>query len=304
MSFKTWMRGLAIAVVAFASCASARAAVITLQNQNSSATFFTTDADIVANPGRSLGLDEWRVDGVDHMSQQWFWYRTGSQTKENPVDGTGGLAHIASTPLDLDGDSLNEFLISDYSDNEIAITPEQFSLQFRYLLTGGAAGSNNSDLVEVVRVKNLGATPMTFNLFQYVDFDLNDDAGNDRLVITGSPVNTATQSDPINVIGETVVTPPPQHFEAALYPSIYNRLNDNVTDVLADVAGPIAGDATWSFQWDFSGVLQLPPGGVAIISKDKNLRPGDGGVLPEPSTFALGGIGLVALAAMRRRRAA
>ncbi len=298
MKFASRTRLFALAAAVLGLCSSvSQAAVVTLSQDNSSATFHTEAAD-----GGTLGLNNWTVDGTNHMWQQWFWHRTGSQTREWPVDGTGPLAHVSTTSLDLDGDAADDFLIAKYRDGETSITPETFSIEMRYLLTGGSAGSNNSDIVEVIRIQNHGNEPMDFHLFQYVDFDLNDSFGDDKLVLSGSPVNTATQSDPINIIGETVVTPPPQRWQAAFSGVISARLGDDDIDNLDMSVGPIVGDATWAFQWDFAGGFRIPANGVAIISKDKNIRPGEGGIVPEPSTIALAGMGLIGLLAVSRRR--
>jgi hypothetical protein len=298
LSLRHW--ALVAAVLGILSSVS-NAAVVTLSSDNSSATFHTEAAD-----GGTLGLNSWIVDGTSHISQQWFWHRTGSQTREWPIDGTGPLAHVSSAALDLDGNPGNDFLIARYRDGETSITPETFAVEMRYLLAGGTAGSNNSDIVEVIRIQNLGNQPLDFHLYQYSDFDLNGSAGDDKLVLTGGPINTATQSDPINIIGETVVTPPPQRWEVGIYPAILNNLNDGDIDDLSGATGPISGDATWSFQWDFTGGFRIPAGSVAIISKDKNIRPGEGGIIPEPSSVALASIGLVSglIALARRRRKA
>lgn len=294
-----WMRTMALAAAVLGICSSlSHAVVVTLGNGNSTATFHTEAAD-----GGTLGMNTWDVDGVDHMFQQWFWYRTGSQAQENPVDGTGPLVHASTTSLDLDGNPGDDFMVARYRDGETSVTPETFALELRYLLTGGTVGSNNSDMVEVIRIQNLGNLPLDFHLYQYVDFDLNGSSADDKLVLTGAPVNTATQSDPINIIGETVVTPPPQRWTVGIFPTVRDALNDGDIDNLDNAVGPIVGDGTWAFQWDFAGGFRIPAGSVAIISKDKNVRPGEGGIVPEPSSVALASMGAVGfLAALLRRR--
>ena len=143
MSFKPWLCLVALTAAVLASSSRmSQAAVISLQNHNSTAVFHTEAAD-----GGELGLNTWNVDGKDHMFQQWFWYRTASQTQENAINGTGALAHVSSTAIDLDGSAGDDYLQSDYADNETVITPEKFTVQLRYLLTGGTAGSDTSDIV-------------------------------------------------------------------------------------------------------------------------------------------------------------
>lgn len=268
----------------------APAAIINLASANSTATFHTEAAD-----GAELGLNTWNVDGTDQMFQQWFWYRTGAHTQENRVDGTGELAHVNAIASDLDGDTQNDFLLVNYADTT---GPEQFTVQFRYILTGGSTGSRNSDLVEVIRIRNTSTTPLSLNFFQYVDFDLNGSSGDDSLIITGTPQNTATQSDPSLIIGETVVTPSPWSYEANIFSATRTKLDDAALDNLNNSSGPIVNaDATWAFQWNWSGLTAIPPGGTVLISKDKNIRPNP---IPEPSTVALAGLALAGFLLRRR----
>jgi len=299
MSFKTWLRRAALVTLAIGLSASvSQAAVITLQNQNSKAVFHTQASD-----GGTLGLNTWEVDGTDHMAEQWFSYRVGSQTREYAIDGTGPLAHFNTTPLDVADDPAYDLVIAEYRDTETTVTPERFSVRIQYYLTGGTTNSNTSDLSEVILIRNLDTLrPLDMNLFQYVDFDLNNNAGDDTLVLSGTPINTATQSDPINIIGETVVTPSPQRWEANFWPTIINNLQDGDIDNLSNSVGPLTGDATWAFQWDFSGGFQIPKNGSVIISKSKHMVPGEGGIVPEPSSIVLAGFGFLGLAVWSRRR--
>jgi hypothetical protein len=291
-----WIAGIFIASAILLTAQSAHAVVVTLDNGNSRAVFHTEASD-----GGILGMNTWLVDGIDHMYEQWFWYRVGSQTREHRIDGTGPLVHTGSPTVDLDFDTLPDFLLATYTDSETIITPEQFRIQLRYGLTGGSALSNRSDMVEVIRVENRGPAPLNISLFQYVDFDLNNTAGDDSVQITGLPANTARQADPLLQISETVVTPPPSRWTVGTFPGIRNSLDDAGITNLSNSSGPLFGtDAEWAFQWDDTGLFAIPPGGSILISKDKNIRPG---VLPEPSSFVMAGLGvLVAVGYARWRR--
>ena len=250
--------------------------------------------------GSGLGLNSWTVDGVDHMAddgQQWFWYRVGDSGPEHRIDGSGPLQQRSADSFDFDGDSRDDFLIVTYQDS----TQDNFSVQFRYLLTGSVADSGRSDIVEIISVVNQGNETLDFNLFQYVDFNLEASAGNDSLQITGNPKNTARQTDPMAEISETVVTPNPTRWQADDQAALLAQLDDMDADDLNNQDGPlISGDQAWAFQWS----RVISPRGSLLISKDKNIRPGDH-IVPEPSTLALAGLGLMGLlfgSARRRRR--
>ncbi|MEX0585969.1 MAG: PEP-CTERM sorting domain-containing protein [Pirellulales bacterium] len=224
------------------------------------------------------------------MFHQWFWYRVGDAGPERTIDT---LTHLESTPLDLNGDGLNEFLRTRYA------SPGLFTIQVNYLLNGASAGSNRSNLAEAIQIQNNSNLPLPLHFFQYADFDLNDSSNDDSLVITGTPRNTAHQTDPIMLVGETVTTQPPSHFEAGdvdALVSIEDRLNDALPTTLADVSGPLFSlDAAWAFQWD----LLIPPGQSHLISKLKDIRPGPN--IPEPGSLALVLGGLATMAIARRR---
>jgi hypothetical protein len=273
------------------------AVVIALDSQNSHAVFHTEAVD-----GAELGLNTWQVEGVDQVSQQWFWYRVGSQSREFRLDGTGPLAYTGAASADLDGDTQHDFMLVNYADAETILTPETFTVQLRYILTGGSTGSRWSDLTEVVRIQNTGQSPLDLRFFQYVDFDLNNTSTNDSVVITGTPPNTARQTDPVMQISETVVTPPPSHWEANVFAATRTALDDLDADTLSDISGPLfSQDATWAFEWDWTGASSLAPGDTVLISKDKSIRPGDH-IVPEPSTIVLVGVSLLGLCLHTRRK--
>lgn len=279
----------AVAAAAFScSVVPAEAGLITLENYNAVAQFATESTDSPA----TKGLYSWQVDGVDHLNQQWFWFRVGAAEAERPIDT---LTQVQAITLNVDGTPGDDALLVRYRDAN-----QRYEVSVRYTLTGGEASSGVSSLEEVIRVVNLTNAPLDFHLFQYVDFDLNGTDDDDSVVLSGTPVNTALQTDASLEISETVVTPPPSRYEVSEYNSaggLEERLNDGLPSTLTNTLGPLSNlDATWAFEWDF----QVGPGGSYLISKNKSLR---GVAVPEPSSLVLlGSLGAAAL--VLRRRAA
>ena len=56
-------------------------------------------------------------------------------------------------------------------------------LTVRYSLTGGADGSGNSTIAEVMRIKNKTTAPMVFHLFEYTDLNLNNTPDDDTAAL-------------------------------------------------------------------------------------------------------------------------
>lgn len=251
----------------------------TLEDGNS-LVHFDTDP---ANTGNRIGMDRWVVNGVNHLFNQWFWYRVGSGGPENRINT---LPQTFRQTFDTNGNGLADALTIQYNNGSIFMETK-FSLQ------GGTAISGVSDVAEQIKIVNVGNTTLPFHFFQYCDFDLNDDIVDDNAFIANAPLfNTAFQIDGPTTITESVVTPTPTTREVNIYPTTINRLDDALTSVLNGNPGPLGAgrvDYTWAFQWDFD----LAPGASFEISKDKHL-------VPTPGTMILLGAG--ALGLRRRRR--
>jgi len=261
-----------IGVIAIALVSSSQGAVM-LQDRNS-----TVEID----PNSSAGTYLWTVDGVNHLAQQWFWVRVGSQDGETSIDRLD-LTYLNAT----NGNRYPgaERLVMVYSD-----PAGRYEVEIDYTLKGGAMGSRTSDVQEQIIVNNLTTKALDFHLYQYADFNLNGRGSDDSLVITGG--NTALQHNGDSAyLSETVLTPLPTHYQAALVPAILSSLQDGSPTTLSDANSAGPGDVAWGFQWDF----QLAPNGSYIISKDKL-------IVPEPATVALLSLGCAGLIMRRRVR--
>ncbi len=259
----------------------ASADLVTLNDLNSTVEIDTS--------GVSAGVYSWLVDSAEQLSDQSFWYRVGD------AGGEANIGTLTQSAIKINNANLN-------AGNEqllVLYTGAGFTVTVNLTLTGGAAGSLTSDLLEVIAIANTSGEPLDFHFFQYADFDLDGTADLDAAEISGG--NTARQNEG-GVIAESVDAPTPSHYEVGLVtdtPNILDRLLDGNPTTLGDLAGPVNGDAAWAFQWD----RLIPVGGTLIISKDKHISETE--FVPEPATMgllALGGLSLLAAAIRPRRR--
>src|SRR5215467_8123724 len=107
----------------------ARAQTYGITNGNS---FALIDAN------HQAGMNNWTVDGVNQLYQQWFWYRIGTHGGESSIDTLSAPTVSSSGP---------GLLSTTYASSKL-------SVQVDYALHGGAAGSGMSDMSETITLRN------------------------------------------------------------------------------------------------------------------------------------------------------
>jgi hypothetical protein len=107
-------------------------------------------------------------------------------------------------------------------------------------------------MTQTVSVDNNTDSNLDFHLYEYSDFALNNNAANNTLTLSGSPVSTADQTSPLGTTVNVGVNPSVDHSQIGTNGAIKLALNNGSTPVtLGDNGvGPIMGDANFAFEWD------------------------------------------------------
>lgn len=253
----------------------ANAQIVLLEDGNSLTRF---------DPDSAAGQSEWRVNGINHMFQQWFWIRAGGDTSERDLSTLVKFAQQV-TDTNTAEDPRPDTLSLGY--REPGLTP-RYRVDSTFALRGGAAGQTLSDVVETLSIRNLTNGPLTFSFFQYADFDINGTAAGDTGQILFGRIPQQFEGGFFST--EAVTTGAPTRWQIDTFPTIINSLTDNGITNLNNNSAPLGpGDLSWALQWDFT----LGAGQEFLISKDKQIVPAPG---------VLGLLGVAGAVAGRRRR--
>jgi len=213
------------------------------------------------------GLANMSTGTADHLEQNWFWYRSDSDTREYALSNR----IFASSS----NNRARLVYLEPITDGQI---PDALLFDLEYTLTDlstvGVAASafERCELVIAMKVRNLAVgpagLPIRVNYFSYNDMDLDGTPGGDSAFITGVDnqaqlIDELTAGNPVSAVYK-VSSSDHVRWEIGPFASIRNRLTDNVADALLNAAAPFGpGDYTGAQEWEFplgvpGSVLQPP----------------------------------------------
>lgn len=271
---KTLLFGTCLAVAGMMLAPGRSMADVTLSDSGSTANINTTSG---------AGMNSWTVpnSSQNQLVSQWFYFQ---------VNG-GSVLPINSLTM--------APLIQTSSDSAtLMFSDTQLSISITYLLQGTGMGSAN--ITESVAVDNNSNNTFNLNLFEYSNFNLLQ-SGNNTATILGNSTSGFTQvnqNSGSTAISQSISSPFANFAVAGPGGSGAGTVLADVTSQ-SNLNGPLTytGDAAWALQWSVANLAPVP---------DEFDELGNGSLslsnVPEPTTFALVGLGLGALGWLRRRR--
>lgn len=272
------MFGRKLAVIALcllaATCATAGTLPVTLTDAAG------PNASVNVSATSGTGVDQWNVLNVNQMTRNWYWFRIGS--------GPGTAAAI-----DTIGTAVVNHPTGDYA--TVTYSNASYTVQVGYTLVGGPSNSGTSDLAETVLVTNNTAAALDFHLFEIINFDLNNTAGNDAAVHDAGSGNLTQTDGAYPGLQAQVGVNGFSHWQVDTASALYSKINGSSFTNLTDSVVTATGDVAWGMQKDFS----IAAHGTSSISEDILVQ---GAPVPEAGSLASLGFGLAGVIPMIRRK--
>jgi len=220
-----------------------------------------TDGDVIFTQGNSpsgtggstgtgplADMKTLGASGADHVFQNWWWYRVeGVDTREFALaDATSG-SWVGNT-------------------GTINYTLPNFSAVLTYVVTD--TGTNAGRVVTSLVVRNTTANPITVHLYNYHDFDLQPNLGDDQAILTGP--NSIRVFDVGGTIRGQYIGTGASAYAVAAFATLRDLLTNTAVNTLGNTGLPFGpGDFTGAFQWD----VTLAPDQSATVSATFALAP-------------------------------
>ena len=165
----------------------------------------------------------------DHMFQNWWWYRTDSDTREFALS--------------------NLTAFDQQQANTVALTYAEGGLTYEITYTLSDSGDNQAVVVAQLTIANTTSTPITLNLFNYSDFDMDGSSGGDRAELVRPNYMRVYETNTAHIVAAET----PFAWQIGAFPSVRNLLTDTDIDNLNNSGSPFGpGDFTGAFQWQFT----------------------------------------------------
>lgn len=179
---------------------------------------------------------------VDHMFQQWWFYRVAGGTQETQL------------PFPAPSESYTGNVVS------LGFTEPLFSALATVTLTDGVS-AGAATATHTMVITNTSAAPLSMQFFCYVDLDVIEDEYDVATLINGDPTHmrvtdvTGAYSEFRGVNANA--------YQSGPYPSLIIALTDGTVTNLTNSGIPSAAtDVTSAYQWDVS----LAPGASRTLS--------------------------------------
>lgn len=225
-------------------------------------------------------------DGIDHMHQNWWWFRTNLDSSERRLVDL------------LPGSTVGPNSATVRFRESVGSDPVLF-VELTYTLTGLSSTQAKVDINW--RVLNIARESLTVNFFSYSDFELNGSSLDDRgELVNPHTVRYVQDNTAVDVVASTTSL---VGYDVGAYPSLLDLLNDTSEYNVSNSGLPFGpGDMTNVFQWSFDLAAQSELRGSLTKLVNLQYSPPQQPVIPEPGTWALMLSGLVPVALRLRRK--
>lgn len=262
----------AIALLAAAGTAFGQAGG-TIISGNTSLTIGAAPTSPTATAEPSANFITTGAGGTDHVFGNWWWYRLAGDNREFALNSSGGGA------------------TSSFAGSIGTMT--QFYPSFRADITWEVqdTGSQFGYFTSTVAITNTTGSPITIDLFHYLDADFNGTAATDSASLVAPGLIRITDSAAPTIYGEYSAVNA-DNYQVGAFSTVRQLLTNTTVNNFNNSGLPFGpADFTGGFQW--SGIT-ISPGSTRAVTVSF-------AVVPAPASIAL--LGLGGLIAGRRRRA-
>lgn len=236
--------------------------------------------------GSTPGLSDWTIGGVNQLEQQWFYYSLGSGAV-NSIDTIAPW----STPT-LTGTYNPALMVVTATNLSETYANSALSVTTGFSLESQPVGSGQATLQTQVTLENVSGTSQTFHFYQYSHFGLGGASG-------GQTVQFTETNTPYEVVQSGTGGP-----LVGTITSVTGGVNDLVGEAAAIYDGSQLGLENGNPAPSFNDTeLSAGPGNVnfgyeitATLANDSSITISEIQLVPEPSSLALIGSGILVFA--------